>query len=276
MIGSAPRPVLSRWLARLWLALAVAFFMLPILYLFSTSFKTPDDVLQGRFFPTQMTFDNYPSAFAHVPIASMIRNSAVVSILSAALTLLVTVPATYAMVKLGFMRRVMPNITLASYVAPPIIALIPLFFLMQSVHLIDSVFGLAIVYGVMNIPVAFWLLRSFVRAIPDDIDEAAWIDGAGYWWTLVRIILPLLVPGIVATALICIILSYNELLFASAMTFRETSRTITVGMSLFQGERLVNFGQMAAGSFAGMLPVYVVAVFFQRYLIGGLTQGSVK
>lgn len=276
MIETMPRSRRSRWLAFLWLALAIAFFLLPILYLFSTSFKAPDDVLQGRFFPTHATLANYPAAFAHVPIASMIRNSAVVSVISAVITLLITVPATYAMVKLGFMRRVMPNITLGSYVAPPIIALIPLFFLMQSVHLIDSVFGLALVYGIMNIPVAFWLLRSFVRAIPDDIDEAAWIDGAGYWWTLLSIILPLLVPGIVATALICIILSYNELLFASAMTFRETSRTITVGMSLFQGERLVNFGQMAAGSFAGMLPVYVIAVFFQRYLIGGLTQGSVK
>ena len=276
MIESAPSSAPSRWLARLWLALAIAFFLLPILYLLSTSFKTPDDVLQGRFLPTRATLDNYPAAFRHIPVASMIRNSAVISVMSAVLTLLITVPATYAMVKLGFMRRVMPNITLGSYLAPPIIALIPLFFLMQSLHLIDSVFGLALVYGIMNIPVAFWLLRSFVRAIPDDIDEAAWIDGAGYWRTLLRIVLPLLMPGIVATALICIILSYNELLFAAAMTFRETSRTITVGMSLFQGERLVNFGQMAAGSFAGMLPVYVIAVFFQRYLIGGLTQGSVK
>jgi len=271
-----PRSPRSVWLARLWLALAILFFVLPILYLLSTSFKAPDDVLQGRFFPTDPTLANYPAAFGHVPVASMIRNSVLVSILSAAITLLLTVPATYAMVKLGFMRTIIPNITLASYVAPPVIALIPLFFLMQRVHLIDTIAGLALVYGIMNIPVAFWLLRSFVRAIPDEIDEAAWIDGASYWRTLVRIALPLLVPGIVATALICIILSYNELLFASSMTFGESSRTITVGMSLFQGERLVNFGQMAAASFAGMVPVYVIAVFFQRYLIGGLTQGSVK
>ena len=276
MSEALPRSRTSVWLARLWLALAIAFFVLPILYLLSTSFKAPDDVLQGRFFPNDPTLANYPAAFGHVPVASMIRNSVVVSLLSAAITLLLTVPATYAMVKLGFMRTIIPNITLASYVAPPVIALIPLFFLMQMVHLIDTIAGLALVYGIMNIPVAFWLLRSFVRAIPDEIDEAAWIDGASYFRTLVRIILPLLVPGIVATALICIILSYNELLFASTMTFGQSSRTITVGMSLFQGERLVNFGQMAAASFAGMVPVYIIAVFFQRYLIGGLTHGSVK
>ena len=276
MSEALPRSRTLVWLARLWLALAIAFFVLPILYLLSTSFKAPDDVLQGRFFPSDPTLVNYPAAFGHVPVASMIRNSVVVSLLSAAITLLLTVPATYAMVKLGFMRTIIPNITLASYVAPPVIALIPLFFLMQMVHLIDTIAGLAMVYGIMNIPVAFWLLRSFVRAIPDEIDEAAWIDGASYFRTLIRIILPLLVPGIVATALICIILSYNELLFASTMTFGQSSRTITVGMSLFQGERLVNFGQMAAASFAGMVPVYIIAVFFQRYLIGGLTHGSVK
>ena len=276
MIEGMPVSKRSRYFAWFWLAVAAAFFVVPILYLFSTSFKTPDDVLQGRFLPSVVTFDNYPAAFRHVPIASMIRNSTVVSILSALITILVTVPATYATVKLGILRRIIPNITLGSYAAPPIIALIPLFFLMQAVNLIDTVYGLALVYGIMNIPVAFWLLRGFVRDIPNDIDEAAWVDGAGYWHTLVSIILPLLLPGIVATGLICIVLSYNELLFASAMTFKETSRTITVGMSLFQGERLVNFGQMAAGSFAGMVPVYIIALVFQRYLVGGLTQGSVK
>lgn len=276
MIEGMPAPARARAFAWAWLALAVAFFVLPIAFLLSTSFKTPDDVLQGNFFPTTVTLGNYPAAFAHLPIALMIRNSVLVSLLSAAITLTITLPATYAMVKLDFMRRLIPNITLASYAAPPIVALIPLFYLMQFTGLMDTLYGLAIVYGVMNIPVAFWLMRSFVRAIPDDIDEAAWIDGAGYWRTFRSIVLPLLVPGIVATGLICIVLSYNELLFASALTFRDTSRTITVGMSLFQGERLVNFGQMAAASLVGMVPVYLVAVFFQRYLVGGLTQGSVK
>ncbi|MDX8454259.1 carbohydrate ABC transporter permease [Mesorhizobium sp. VK9D] len=276
MIEGMPISKIARRLAWLWLLIIIAFFMVPIAYLLATSFKTPDDVLQGYLLPGNTTLENYPAAFRHVPIASMIRNSTLIAVLSGIITLVITVPATYAMVKLGFLRRVIPNITLASYAAPPIIALVPLFFLMQMIGLIDTIPGLALVYGIMNIPVAFWLLRSFVKDIPDDIDEAAWVDGAGYWLTLRRIVLPLLWPGIIATALICIILSYNELLFASAMTFKDTSRTITVGMSLFQGERLVNFGQMAAGSFAGMLPVYVIAVFFQRYLVGGLTQGSVK
>ncbi|WP_199908149.1 carbohydrate ABC transporter permease [Celeribacter baekdonensis] len=266
----------DRLIRMAFLAAMLIFFALPIVYLFSTSFKTPDDVLQGRLLPDAATLKNYPNAFAHIPVARMIGNSVAVALLSGIITLVIAVPATYATIKLGAFHRTVPNITLASYAAPPIIALVPLFYLLQTAHLMDSIPGLALVHGLMNLPVAFWLLKSFVNDVPAEIDEAAWIDGAGYWHTLFSVILPLIFPGILATALICIILSYNEFLFASALTFSDTSRTITVGMSLFQGERLVNFGQMAAASFVGMMPIYLIAFFFQKYLVGGLTQGSIK
>lgn len=259
-----------------FLAAMLIFFALPIVYLFSTSFKTPDDVLQGRLLPEAATLKNYPNSFAHVPVLRMIWNSVSVALLSGVITLVIAVPATYATIKLGAFRRTVPNITLASYAAPPIIALIPLFYLLQTAQLMDSIPGLALVHGLMNLPVAFWLLKSFISDVPAEIDEAAWIDGAGYWHTLFAVILPLIFPGILATALICIILSYNEFLFASALTFSDASRTITVGMSLFQGERLVNFGQMAAASFTGMVPIYLIAFLFQKHLVGGLTQGSIK
>ncbi|MFG6589360.1 carbohydrate ABC transporter permease [Sulfitobacter sp. MOLA879] len=259
-----------------FLVAMIVFFALPIVYMAATSFKTPDDVLQGRLLPDEVTLANYPNAFSHVPVMRMIVNSVAASLLSATITLVIAVPATYATIKLKAFARTVPNITLASYAAPPIIALVPLFYLLQSARLMDSVLGLALVHGLMNLPVAFWLLRSFVADIPEDIDEAAWIDGAGYFRTMIVVILPLIFPGILATGLICIILSYNEFLFASALTFSESSRTITVGMSLFQGERLVNFGQMAAASLAGMAPIYLIALMFQRHLVGGLTHGSIK
>jgi multiple sugar transport system permease protein len=205
-----------------------------------------------------------------------LRNSFVAALLSVAITIVIAVPGTYAMVRLRAGAWFLPDLTLASYVAPPIVAVIPLFFLLQALRLTDTIWGLSFIYGLMNTPVAFWLMRGFVRHIPEEIDEAAWIDGAGYWRTMLVIVVPLLAPGMVATALICMILSYNEFLFASAMTFSPASRTLTVGISLFQGERLVNFGQMAAASLAGSIPVYLIAVLFQRWLIGGLVSGGVK
>lgn len=285
MSRAAPTPSDGRAIAakrggklvpRLIMLVVIVFFVLPILYLLSTAFKAPGEIQLGRFLPEDPILDNWSAAFQAVPLLAFMRNSLLASLLSALITLTIALPATYAMIRLRIAERFLGTFTLATYVAPPIVVLIPLFFLMQMTGLMNSVIGLALVYGLMNTPVAFWLMRSFVKQVPEEIDEAAWIDGAGYFSTFVRIVLPLLGPGLVATGLICVVLAYNEFLFASAMTFGPESRTLTVGISLFQGERLVNFGQMAAASMAGMVPIYLVALFFQKWLIGGLTQGSSK
>ena len=133
-----------------------------------------------------------------------------------------------------------------------------------------------LVYGLMNAPVAYWLLRGFAKKIPAELDEAAWLDGAGFVTTFFAIDLPLLVPGMVATGLISLILAYNEFLFASLFAPDDAVRGLTVAISLFQGDRFVNFGQMAVASLVGILPVYLIALFFQNSLVGGLTAGSVK
>lgn len=267
------RRMILVWLV---LFLLIIFFLLPIAYLVSTSFKSPVDVVKGNFFPTSMEVDNWNVAFTRIPLLSFMINSVQAAALSVFVTLGVAVLATYAMLKLGAGRSFLPDLVLASYVAPPIVALIPLFFLLQRLGLLNTTAGMVLVYGLMNVPVAFWLMRSFVLQIPRSLDEAAWLDGASYFRTLITVNLPLLYPAMIATGLICFILSFNELLFAQAMTFGENSRTLPVGISLFQGERRINFGHMAAASSAGIIPVYFIALFCQKWLIGGLTQGGVK
>lgn len=254
----------------------LAFFLFPIAFLLATSFKTPDQVLAGGFFPERPVLDNWSTAFEKVPLAMFLRNSVVAAMFAGLLTLIITVPAVYAVEKLRIARGWLPNFVLGVYLAPPVVALLPLFFMLRSAGLLDTLPGLIIVFGLMNIPVAFWLLRPFVVGVPREIDEASWVDGAGFWRTLIQVNLPLLSPALVATGLICMILSYNEFLFASTFTFADESRTLTVGVSLFQGDRLVNFGQMAVASLTAIVPVYFVALIFQRWLIGGLTAGGVK
>lgn len=266
----------KRILALVCMALVIGFILLPVLYSISTSLKPRSDIALGTFWPVNPTLDNWLSAFDIFPLASFIRNSVIAAGCSALVTLALTGPATYAMVRLGAGRKFLPDFTIATYIAPPIVALLPLFIMLQKLSLTDSLLGMTIVYSLMNIPVAFWLLRGFVAELPKSIDEAAWLDGAGYWRTFFSINLPLLLPGLIATGLICAILSFNEFLFASAMTFSPDSRTLPVGISLFQGERFVNFGQMAAASLAGMIPVYFIAIIVQKWLIGGLAHGSVK
>ena len=170
----------------------------------------------------------------------------------------------------------MPQAILSSYIAPPVVPLIPLFFLLRSVGLINTRIGLIIVEAIINVAVAFWLLAPFVRRMPVEIEEAAALDGAGRLRILLSIVLPVIAPGVAATTLIVIVLCYNEFLFASSFTFSDATRTLTVGLSLFQGDRLVNFGQMAVASLAGVAPVYLLALFAQRWLVDGLAHGGVK
>lgn len=271
--GSGSGGSVAVWCAA---AVTVAFFALPIAYLVSVSFKTPDQVLTGHFLPSAPTLANWVGTFKVIPLWRFLANSLVVAVFSSLLTLAIAFPATYAMVRLNTGGRFLPAFTLATYVAPPVVALIPLFLLLRRIGLLNSLSGLVLVNGIANLPVAFWLLAGFLRRVPVEIDEAARLDGAGHFTILSRLIAPIMAPGLAATGLICGILAYDEFLLASAFSNDEGSRTLPVAIALFQGERLINFGQMAVASLTGIVPVYLIGLFAQRWLIGGLTAGSVK
>jgi multiple sugar transport system permease protein len=251
----------------------LVFFLLPIAFLVALSFKTRDEVLLGQFFTARPTLANWPMAFQVINLAGYIWHSALIAAGSALLTLALTTPAAYAVARLGHGKFV-GSLTLSSYVAPPVVALLPLFFLMRQLGLLNSFVGMILLYGIMNIPVAYWLLRGFVTRIPAVIDEAAWVDGVGYARTFVYIAVPLLAPGLAAAGLISLILAYNEFLFASLFAPDESVRGLTVAISLFQGDRFVNFGQMAVASLAGIAPIYAIAYYFQDRLLGGLAAGG--
>jgi multiple sugar transport system permease protein len=269
-------PTLSR-LSRYAIATVIAaFFALPIAYLASVSFKTKDDVLAGNFLPESATLANWPGAFSAAPLLAFIQNSVIVSVLAGLLSVAITLPAAYAVLRMDIARKWLPQAVLASYVAPPIVALIPLFFFFKTVGLINTLAGLVLVNALANVPVAFWLISPFLRRVPAEIEEAAALDGLGRLRTLVLIVAPMIAPGLAATTLVIIILAYNEFLFASSFAFSDATRTLTVGISLFQGDRLVNFGQMAAASLAGVLPIYIITLFGQRWLVAGLSHGGVK
>ncbi|MFO1036345.1 MAG: carbohydrate ABC transporter permease [Geminicoccaceae bacterium] len=264
------------WTRRGLTALVLAFFLVPLAFLVAVSFKSQSEIALGGFFPREWFWPNWPDAFGSIAIATYLRNSALVSVCGAAVTLLIAVPATHAIVRYELGGKVLPSLILGAYLAPPIVALFPLFFLLKSLGLVNSLPGLALVYGVMNLPVAFWLLSGFVRRLPVELEEAAVIDGAGYGTLLRRVVVPLLLPGIVSTGIICLILAYNEFLLAAFFTRSEATQTLPVGLSLYQGDRQLRYGQMAVASLVGIAPVYLLATFFQRWLIRGLTAGALR
>ncbi|WP_448577033.1 carbohydrate ABC transporter permease [Thermomicrobium sp.] len=271
-----PLILLGLWrrvVVSLGILLTVIFVVSPILYLAILSITSQGEVLSGRIVPERPVIENWRIAFETVPLLRFLRNSLVAASLSSVLTLAISFPLAYAVVRLRTGGRVIPTVVLASYTAPPVVAAMPLFFLLRSLGLIDSVIGLVLVYAAANVPVAFYLLDNFLLRIPEEIEEAAWLDGAGTLRVLAEIVFPLALPGLTATGIICALLAYNEFFFALLFTYSPAAQTLPVAISLFQGEKLVQFGQMAVASLTGMIPVYMVGILLQRWLLGGLTGG---
>jgi multiple sugar transport system permease protein len=261
--------------SRLALAVALVPTLLPIAYLVSLALRPADEVLNSSLLPGSWTLDNVVRVFDTIDLSTMLANSWVSAVGAALLALVIATPAAFFTARHVRGDRLL-TVLLASYCAPPIVAVIPLFFLLRYAGLTNSVAGLILVNGIAGVPVAAWLLDGFVRRIPVEIDEAAAIDGLTPAATFGRVVLPLLVPGLVAAALVVFFLSYNDFLFAVYLAVTKESQTLTVGLSLFQGDRNVQFGQQAAAGLLGIAPVYVLALAAQRYLVGGLTAGAVK
>mgnify|MGYP000931673673 CR=1 FL=1 len=266
----------GRIVAGVVVAAAVLFALLPVASLVLTSLKGPADILALRVFPAELAWSNWSSAFERFPITTYLANSFAVAGLATLVALVIAIPANYAIARLRAGGGSALGTIVSVYIAPPVVAVVPLFLLVRTLGLMDSILGLALVEALVIVPVVVWLLDGFFRAVPEEIDEAAALDGCGPVRTLVRIVLPLVMPGVVAVAIIGFVLVYNDFLIPVILTQSADSQTLPVGISLMQGGREVMFGQMAAASLTGMVPVYVLALLLQRWLVGGLTQGSVK
>jgi multiple sugar transport system permease protein len=254
------------------------FVVLPILFMFTTSIKEPIEIrASGALLPTKgIFFINWERAYVTQPLANFLFNSTIVAIVSTILVLLISVPTTYAIVRFNVGGNILPSMILGGYVMPPIVVSIPIFMMVRYIGLSNNVIGLMLVHPIINTPVAVWLLDSFVRSIPPELEEAAWIDGYSRFDTLRRVVLPLIRPGLIATGIIVLILSWNEFLLALLLTYDPGAQTFPVGVSNYQGQHGLQFGEMSAAALTGIIPIYVLVFIFQRYLVAGLTRGGVK
>jgi multiple sugar transport system permease protein len=265
--------------ARIFLLLIFAVgVLLPIVYMVTTSLKEPIEIREtGAILPSHGLFTiNWTRAYSSVPLHKFLFNSTITAVVSTVLALLIAVPVTYAIVRFQTGGKILPAWILGTYVMPPIVVSLPIFAMLRMVELTDSLIGLIIVHAMANLPVAVWLLDGFIRAIPRELEEAAWVDGYSRFDTLRRVVVPLIKSGLVATGIICLILSWNEFLFALILTYSDASHTFPIGISRYEGEHGLQFGEMAAAALTGILPIYVVVLLFQRYLVEGLTHGGVK
>jgi len=258
------------------LALALFAALFPIAWTVSTSFKHIGEyyTYPPVWVPREPTLANY-QYILYTAGLGYLRNSLVISSLNTLLVLLVSIPAAYGIARFWGGRGSLPFWILSQRMFPPIAVIIPLFLLMRRVGLIDTHLGLVGVYSTFNAAFAVWLLIGFFVEFPKEIEEAAMVDGCTRGSALVRIVLPLISPGIVVTGIFCFIFSWNEFLFALILT-REAARTVSVQLSAFLAPTRILWGEMSALIIISIIPIFIMTMAVQKYLVKGLTFGAVK
>ena len=252
----------------------------PLLWLISSSLKSPREFasITPSILPKHLNFSNYSDALSEQGLVRGLGNSLQISIYSTILVLIVALPVSYALARFRSRLRPLTNgWILVSQVFPVILIVIPLFMILRPLHLTNTIPGVVIVYMVWSLPFALWMLQGYVAAVPRELEEAASVDGASRLRTIVSIVMPLLRPGLIATAMFTFISAWNEFFFALVLLQDPQLKTLPLVLARFVGaEGQVQFGPLAAASVLATVPSLVFFAFLQRRLTSGLLSGAVK
>ena len=266
-----------------WIYIAVAgvviFCLLPFYWLLNISLKTGPDLSSADIFPPNPTLDNYTSIFQNDDFVRSLGNSAVVSLTTTFLGIVVGAFAAYALARLKMnFKFILLGIVLSISTFPQIAIAAPLFRLWTDIGLYNTLIGLVIPYLTFALPLSIYILVSFFREIPRDLEEAALVDGATNFEAFRKVIVPLAAPGLATTAILAFIAAWNEFLLASTLTSSREARTVPVAISQFTGSSQfeVPLGTQSAASVVISIPLIVLVLLFQKRIVAGLTAGAVK
>ena len=261
------------------LGLLLLLVLFPFYWMTITSFKTEDQMrsLVSMFWPSPFVVENYTQLLTRTDFAIWYRNSALVAISSTLVATAIGTIGAYALARLRFLGRAfLSSATLITYLVPPSILFIPLYAQIRTMGLADSLAGLVAAYPSFTVPFVTWLLMGYFGSIPEELEEAAMIDGATRFGAFRRIILPLAAPGVLAAGLFAFTQAWNEFLYALVFISDVKQRTLPVGLSTFITGDVYGWGYLMAGAVLTTLPVIAVYTYLQRYMVEGLTAGSVK
>lgn len=286
-------------LSHLALIIVTTVFLFPLYWTVTTSLKPPNEYyrMPPSLFPEKPTIYHYYEAFIpwvleHMevakkfwveeaagranPITPQLGNSIVITLVSLTLSLAIGSPTAYALSRYKF--RGSQNIAfwiLSTRMIPPIVAIIPIFFLINKLRLVDTRPGLIIPYIMINLPFVVWMMKGFFDDIPLELEEVAKIDGCSAFQAFFKVTLPLSINGLVATALFCAFITWNEFMFALVLT-RTNAQTLPVVLSRFRLDRGILWGMMSASVVVAIFPLIMITFFLQRQLVRGFTAGSLK
>jgi multiple sugar transport system permease protein len=259
-------------------AALVSFFLAPYLWQIITSLKPNMELATlPPLLPSKLIWQHYAEVFSGRPFARIILNSAVVASSTTLLCLALGSLAGYTLAKLPVKRKkLILLLVLAVSMFPPIATVSPLYLMIRSLGWRDTYLALIFPYTTFALPLAIWILTNFFKEIPDELSEAAVIDGCTPFQIFRRIFLPLAAPGVFTAAILIFIFAWNEFLLALTFTATEKSRTIPVGIALFPGLHEIPWAEIAAASIIVTVPLILIVLIFQRRILAGLTAGAVK
>jgi multiple sugar transport system permease protein len=279
-----PKPAGTPWW--LWFAVAgvVIFCLFPFYWLVNISLKTGADLSNSDLFPPSPSLNNYESIFQNSDFTRALANSAIVSLVTTLLGVVIGSFAAYALARLKMnFKFLLLGIVLSISTFPQIAIAAPLFRLWSDMpfglpELYNTIPGLVIPYLTFALPLSIYILVSFFREIPKDLEEAALVDGATNFQAFVKVIVPLAAPGLATTAILAFIAAWNEFLLATTLTSSVTARTVPVAISQFTGSSQfeVPLGTQSAASVVISIPLIALVLLFQKRIVAGLTAGAVK
>ena len=256
---------------------AIAVTILPITWLFLLSIKSKGETFtkppKWLFNPTAQ---NYIDLWDNDLFKDTFVNSFFITLISITLSIIIAIFAAYALKRYQIrFRTAFMQWLLLAYMLPEFLFVLPMFAIYQTIGIYDTYIGMALIYQVHVLPFSIWMLRTFLEEIPKEIDDAAYLDGCNPLQAIYKIYLPLIIPGIVATAILNGIWIWNELAIALGLTFFD-AQPITVGVASFRGYASINWGGMTGSAIISMIPMILFATFAQKHIVKGLTLGAVK
>ncbi|HEV2724550.1 MAG TPA: carbohydrate ABC transporter permease [Thermoleophilaceae bacterium] len=276
-------PRRGNWLRPALLTIAVilivVFCLFPFYWLINVSLKTGADLSGADLFPPSPTLDNYDSIFRNADFTNALRNSAIVTVTTTILALVVGSFAAYALARLRFPRKfLILAVILSISTFPPIAIAAPIFKLWSDVGLYNTYPGLIIPYLTFALPLCIYILTSFFKEIPKELEEAALVDGSTHFQAFRKVVLPLAAPGLVTAGLLTAFFVWNEFLLAITLTSSSDARTVPAAIAFFTGSQKfeVPLGTISAASVVITIPLVALVIIFQKRIVAGLTAGAVK
>ncbi len=251
----------------------------PILWMFLNSFKPNAEIFAWPpvWISEKFTLDAYKAVFTNPEEIRFFINSYCVAALVVVITLFIGIMASYSFSRFDFPGKgVINTIIISVQAVPPITLLIPYLSLIVTLHIYNTYWALVFTYLVFTLPYCILMTTGYLNTLPKDLDEAVMIDGGSRWTALWKILVPTAVPGLVSVGMYTFMQSWNEYLFALALTRTNDMRTVPVGINLLMGQHAYEWNQMMAMSVLGSIPILILFLFFQKYFIAGMTAGSVK